>query len=216
MKADKFLEGLVIIIMFCLLVILGLIVCEYWKQANHRRQFESLVGTEQTFETYEVVIETETEQTEETEVETEPEEVETEEELKAEWTTDLAEIYRVNGRKVDETILEYLLNALKRNDIEWWMPYAVAQIEAESSFNPYAENPNGLDKGLLQYRVTYWDDNYSIFDWKRQIDLYAEQTARRIKSGCSIWETISRHKQSDFGHYDSAYVEYVMQFVGEE
>lgn len=212
MKADKFLEGLVIIIMFCLLVILGLIVCEYWKQANHRRQFESLIGTEQTFETYDVFIQTETEQVEETELE----EVETEEELKAEWTTDLSLIYRVNGKEVDETILEYLLNALVRNDIEWWMPYAVAQIEAESCFNPYAENPNGLDKGLLQYRVTYWDENYSIFDWKRQIDLYAEQTARRINSGCSIQETISRHKTSDWGSYDEDYVEYVLQFVAPE
>lgn len=108
--------------------------------------------------------------------------------------------------------------------IEWWYPYGRAQMFQESGIggNPYAENPNGLDKGILQYRITYWSAvcvqhgypaDTSIFDWQAQIAIYTADTARRLRSGCSIEDTISRHKQSDYGAYDAVYVEQVMRWV---
>lgn len=202
----RFIEGVAICICAGLMLTGELLVLDY---CNTEKKTENEVMAETKIETIEEVTVTETE-------ETTVEESQETDELDAKWTVDLAEIYKPCGKTVNIEILEYLQSALNENDIGWWMPYGVAQIMAESSFNPNAENPNGLDKGLLQYRVTYWDDNYSIFDWKRQIDLYAQQTARRIKCGCSIWEAISRHKTSDYGTYDSDYVEYVLQFVGEE
>ena len=111
---------------------------------------------------------------------------------------------------------------LKANGIEWWLPYALAQSFQESRWLIGAENTNGLDKGILQYRITYWSSmcvqhgypaDTSVFDWRVQIAIYAADTARRLASGCSVEDTISRHKQSDYGSYDGQYVGYVMRWV---
>ena len=76
--------------------------------------------------------------------------------------------------------------------------------------------------GILQYRITYWPavckehgfpEDTSIFDWKTQIRIYTQDMARRLASGLSIEETISRHKTSDYGSYDAVYVEQVMRWV---
>ena len=106
--------------------------------------------------------------------------------------------------------------------IDWFLPYAVATMFQESRCNPNAENANGLDKGLLQYRITYWpsvcrehgfDPNTSIFDWRVQIAIYAADAARRLHSGLSVEETVSRHNTSDYGAYNPVYVAQVMQWV---
>lgn len=106
--------------------------------------------------------------------------------------------------------------------IDWFLPYAVATMFQESRCNPNAENPNGLDKGLLQYRITYWpavcrehgfDPNTSIFDWRVQISIYAADAARRLHSGLSVEEAVSRHNTSDYGQYNPVYVAQVMQWV---
>ena len=82
--------------------------------------------------------------------------------------------------------------------IGWWYPYAVAQMTQESHCNPWAENTNGLDKGLFQYRITYWTEPESIFDVNAQIRKYTQQVSARLASGLSIEETISRHYTSDY------------------
>ena len=121
-----------------------------------------------------------------------------------------------------EEILIELRARLTAYGIEWWEPYALAQMFQESHFNPYAENKNGLDKGLIQYRITYWpavcsqhglDPATSIFDWKAQLQIYVQDTARRIGSGCSVQDTISRHMMSDYGPFCATYVKDVMRWV---
>lgn len=82
--------------------------------------------------------------------------------------------------------------------IGWWYPYAVAQMTQESQCNPWAENANGLDKGLFQYRITYWTQPESIFDVNAQIRVYVSQVQARLAAGLSIEETISRHYTSDY------------------
>lgn len=116
----------------------------------------------------------------------------------------------------DEEIIRCLWATLTEHGICSWMPYAIAQIQAESSFRPDAENKNGKDKGLLQYRIDYWDNSRGdIFDWRAQIDRYVEQVANRLKSGLSIEETISRHYTSDYvTEVNEKYVADVLQWYG--
>lgn len=95
-------------------------------------------------------------------------------------------------------IYGHLRRQLAVAGIEWWYPYAVAQMTQESHCNPWAENPNGLDKGLFQYRITYWTEPESIFDISAQIRVYVGQVSARLAAGLSIEETISRHYTSDY------------------
>ena len=91
-----------------------------------------------------------------------------------------------------------LSRSLDAAGIGWWYPYAVAQMTQESQCNPWAENANGLDKGLFQYRITYWTQPESIFDVNAQIRVYVSQVQARLAAGLSIEETISRHYTSDY------------------
>ena len=108
--------------------------------------------------------------------------------------------------------------------IEQWLPIACAQMWQESKVNPAAENRNGLDKGLFQYRITYWaavcaehglPAETSIFDWRAQIAVYTADVARRLHSGLSVEETISRHYTSDYGAYSAEYVQQIKQWLKE-
>ena len=119
-------------------------------------------------------------------------------------------------------ILIELKARLIAHNIEWWYPIGCAQIFQESHGNCSAVNKNGLDMGVLQYRITYWSAvcvqhglpaDTSIFDYKAQIAIYASDTARRLASGCSVEETISRHMMSDYGHYNEKYVNDVLQWT---
>ena len=101
---------------------------------------------------------------------------------------------------VETTPQDKLLTALRNAGIEWWWPYAYAQVMQESQWNPNAVNANGLDFGLLQYRLKspdgtrmYWTEPESIFDVDAQIRKYVGQVA-----GLSIEEIISRHFTSDY------------------
>ena len=140
--------------------------------------------------------------------------------------SDVMEIVRrneeENGLYLPDAISEYLKNELAAAEIDWWYPFAAAQIWAESSCNAAAESKDGMDKGLLQYRLKHWPhtcweyglpEDTSIFDWKAQISIYVKQTAERLESGRSINETISAHKWSNWGPYDEAYVDYVLSLV---
>lgn len=122
-------------------------------------------------------------------------------------------LYSVNGAVMPEEIQAHLYNTLAACGIGWFMPYAVMIAYQESRFNVAAENKNGLDKGLFQYRMTYWSygDILSPYD---QINIFVQQMAKRAASGCTVSEMISRHKQSDWGSYDQAYVDQVLQWGG--
>lgn len=132
-------------------------------------------------------------------------------------------IYRIAGDLIPEEIQTELRNALAAEGIEEWFSGALAQVYQESHGNPWAENPNGLDKGLLQYRTTYWpataaaygEPGADIFDWRAQVRVYARQTAARISAGLSVDEIISRHKTSDeCPALDQAYIQQVRQWLG--
>lgn len=128
----------------------------------------------------------------------------------------------VCGMACPVEITTYLEQTLTQAGIGWWMPYAVGQIYTESHWNTGAVSPDGLDMGILQYRQRFWASSCAevgqplvdIFDWHAQINVYVNQTARRLSSGCSIEVAISRHKQSDYGPYDATYVQLVLQWTG--
>ena len=123
-------------------------------------------------------------------------------------------IYQVDGYIPDVNLQEYLYSRLAEHGIEWFMPYAVCLIAQESSWNPLAENGNGLDKGLLQYRISLapW------MDWRnpyQEIDYFVSQMSNRANNlGCTVSDMISRHNVSDFCPYNQAYVDAVMSHSG--
>ena len=120
--------------------------------------------------------------------------------------------YSIQGITFSPEIASYLYAKLAENGIEWFMPYAVAIAFQESGFNPLAENKNGLDKGLFQYRITYWTSG-DIFNPYTQVDVFVSQMANRAKLGIPVQEMISRHNVSDYGAYNPVYVQQVMQWV---
>lgn len=141
--------------------------------------------------------------------------------------TDACRDYMITvcGEALDEDLYDYLRSELQNNGIGWWLKYAIAQAFTESSFNPYAENPNGKDKGLFQYRLEYWPavsaqygiSGANIFDAKAQIHVYAQQMAERLNRGESIYLAINRHKMSDYVDiYDEEYVVRVLDNVLQE
>lgn len=100
---------------------------------------------------------------------------------------------------------DLLKASLENAGIGWWYPYACAQAQLESSWNPNAVSPDGLDYGLFQFRLKspdgtrmYWTEPESIFDVNAQIRVYTEHVAARLAAGLSIEETISRHLTSDY------------------
>ena len=93
---------------------------------------------------------------------------------------------------------ETLKAELTSAGIDWWYPYAVAQAQQESSWNPWAVSPDGKDKGLFQYREQFWTEPESIFDVNAQIRRYVSEVSARLAADLSIEETISRHFTSDY------------------
>lgn len=118
--------------------------------------------------------------------------------------------YEIDGEQLNPDIQTYLYDSLSAHGIEWFMPYAVLICYQESRFNPYAENPNGKDKGLFQYRKAYYTGQ-DIFNPYEQIDIFTQQMAHRAEIGCDVYEMISRHNVSDYGSYNHTYVAQVMQ-----
>ena len=109
---------------------------------------------------------------------------------------------------------EYLRMALESAGIGWWYPYGCAQITQESHWNPNAISDDGLDYGVLQFRKQYWGGPEDIMDPYAQIRVYVSNTQRRISSGLSIEEVISRHNTSDWvTEINWEYVRLVLQYL---
>lgn len=129
-------------------------------------------------------------------------------------------LYSVNGHVLPAEIQVYLYNALAVRGIGWFYPYAILMAYQESNFNIYAENPNGLDKGLFQYRILYWGEycagagqnGADIFNPYSQIEVFAHYMALRASWGCTVSDMISRHNMSDYGPYNQDYVNHVMSW----
>lgn len=124
-------------------------------------------------------------------------------------------LYMISGELIDPEIQRKLYRALEAEGIEYWYEGALCQMFQESHGQVYAENPNGLDKGLYQFRISYWDwSTGDIFDVDAQLSRYASEMAARFNAGLSTNEAISRHKTSDYcTAVDWLYVEHVRQWL---
>lgn len=118
-------------------------------------------------------------------------------------------LFSVDGRVLRPELQTYLYTRLSEQGIEWFMPYSIMIAYQESHFDIYAENRNGLDKGLFQYRITYYPGE-DILDPYEQIDIFVQQMAHRAEIGCDVYEMISRHMESDYGSYNHNYVATVL------
>ena len=126
-------------------------------------------------------------------------------------------IYSVDGDVLDHDLQRFMWEELNSQGIGWWMEYAMLTAYQESGFDVY-DITNGKDYGLLQYRITYWEERAArygypgadIFNAYVQIYIYVRQTAERLRQGLSVADVISRHKQSDWGTFDQEYVNQVL------
>ena len=126
-------------------------------------------------------------------------------------------VYMVDSEVMDLDLQRFAYEELESQGIGWWMPYFCLTAYQESRFNVY-DVTDDLDYGLLQYRITFWEERAArygypgadVFNAYVQIYIYVRQTAARLASGCSVFETISRHYTSDHGSYCQEYVDQVM------
>ena len=122
-------------------------------------------------------------------------------------------VYLVNGRELDPELYEYLRVTMSSMGLEWYFPYALCQIFQESSFDPYAEASNGQDKGLLQYRLKYWnEEDGDIYDPYAQIRVYCRTMHDKVREGLGICQIISDHYTGGVG-YDADYVNNVVRWM---
>ena len=130
---------------------------------------------------------------------------------------DLPVLYRIAGEEIQEELQIKLYQYLSDAGIDYWYTGALAQMFQESHCHQYAENPNGLDKGIYQYRITYWNwDDGDIFSIDAQLQRYASEMSARFNAGLSVDEAISRHKTSDYcTAVDWTYVGHVKQWLGQ-
>lgn len=128
--------------------------------------------------------------------------------------------YSVNNCILDKDLQDYLRYCLRWQGIEWFMPISMAQIFQESKFDVNALNPNGLDMGLCQFRITYFDYyakqagmvTYDIWNPFDALYVYADLTARNLKEYGSIEKALSAYYTGGAG-YSEEYVNDVMQWL---
>lgn len=128
-------------------------------------------------------------------------------------------VMSVNGAVLDQDLQLCLFNALKEHELEWFMPWALCQAYQESRFDPYAVSPNGMDKGLFQFREIYWtwfQDEYGvrgdIFDAKTQIRMYVENVAKWYAETGDLNMVISAHYTGSC-EYNAEYVATVLGWM---
>lgn len=124
-----------------------------------------------------------------------------------------APLYQIDGDTLDHGVAEYLYRRLCEAGIGWFYEFSVCLAYQESSFNPLAENPNGLDKGLFQFRVEY----HPGLDWRnpyQQVNLFVQMMATRAAAGCDPYMMVSRHNTSDYcPEFNEVYVAQVLQHL---
>lgn len=127
----------------------------------------------------------------------------------------------IDGDIFDSEVAGYLKHRLEEKGIGWWMPYAVCQAHQESSFQT-DQITNGLDYGLFQYRIIYWQEwedragagRGDILNPYHQIDVYTEMVRQWLEEGRSIEETIGAHNYGGWTReYDPQYVQDVMRWM---
>ena len=127
----------------------------------------------------------------------------------------------VNGQILVQELQEYLYRQLDERHIGWFYDVALCQIYQESRFDCYAQNRNGLDCGLCQFRVTYWNRfaqdsglyTYDIWNPIDQIYVYSWMMAKYIREEGSVEMALSRYYTGTPGTYCDSYVRDVMQWA---
>lgn len=124
-----------------------------------------------------------------------------------------APLYQIDGDTLDPGIADYLYRRLSEAGIGWFFEYSVCLIYQESRFDHLAQNPNGRDKGLFQFRVEFHPE----LDWRnpyQQVDLYVQMMANRAVAGCDPYMMVSRHNTSDYcPDFNAEYVAQVLQHL---
>lgn len=124
-----------------------------------------------------------------------------------------APLYQIDGDTLDPGVADYLYRRLCEAGIGYFYEFSVCLAYQESSFNPLAENPNGRDKGLFQFRVEF----HPGLDWRnpyQQVDLYVRLMANRAAAGCDPYMMVSRHNTSDYcPEFNEVYVGQVLQHL---
>ena len=136
-------------------------------------------------------------------------------------TVDHVVRYSVDGHFLGQDLERYLMEQLEARGIGWFYQTALCQIYQESRFNHLAANRNGLDFGLCQFRVTYWDGfarqaglvSYDIMNPIDQIYVYAWMMAKYIREEGSVEMALSRYYTGTPGTYCDTYVRDVMQWA---
>ena len=135
-------------------------------------------------------------------------------------TVDHVVRYSVDGHFLGQDLERYLYEQLSARHIDWMYPTALCQIYQESRFNPWAQNKNGLDFGLCQFRVTYFASfaqksglvTYDIWNPVDQIYVYAWLMAEYIKQEGSVEGALSRYYTGTPGAYCYTYVRDVFRW----
>ena len=126
----------------------------------------------------------------------------------------------VDGHRLGTDLEDYLYRQLEARGIGWYYDMALCQIFQESHFDPYAENPNGLDKGLCQFRITYFGKfarEAGLYQWDimnpiDQLYVYAYLMERYLREEGSVDMALSRYYTGN-SNFNQSYVSAVRQWV---
>lgn len=184
--------------------------------AETETEAQFITEAEETAKTPEIESQTTEETTEEsheTETATDPEE-----------ETEAPKLRQLGccGKFLPDYFFYSLVDAHVDAGIEWWLPYAIAEAFQESSLSFTCEASNGLDKGLWQYRTTFWPsrcEKYGlpagadIFDPYNQLAVYVQEFSARLNSGLTPEEALAAHFNSGDPAEDKKYVADVVRWL---
>lgn len=127
--------------------------------------------------------------------------------------------YRVNGVLPPYEWQWYLWCKLADRGLEWFYPYACAQIYQESNWNQWSDN--GRDFGLCQQKGIYWSGRASaagipgadIWDVYAQIHVYVWMMAGYLQAaGDNVGRALSMYYLGTDGWSD-VYVGWVLKWL---
>lgn len=127
--------------------------------------------------------------------------------------------YKVNGVLPPYEWQWYLYGLLADRGLEWWYPYAVAQIYQESNWNQYSTN--GKDHGLCQFKGVYWDGwaqaagipGADIWDPYAQLYVYSWMMSEYLRAtGYDVNQALSMYYTGTW-EYSEIYVGHVMHWM---